>query len=109
MSSPVEGLRTLAEAINLVNTTLKRKGDAYGTTYRRVGLALSVPPQYSILVRMLEKVMRLDNLLKTGPIHKVAIAEEFLDLACYAVLGLLESSPGGAPDEWVVPEPVQLM
>lgn len=87
-------MRTLAEAINKVTETLGQKGDLYGPTYRRVGLLLNVPSQYSILVRMTEKICRLDNILAEGQDNRrQAVAEEFLDLACYAILAMFESWP----------------
>ncbi len=87
-------MRTIDDALDLLRETLIERGQGYGTTYRQVGLALRVKPQYSILVRIVEKALRLDNLLKfdnTTTTDK-AIAAEFLDIAGYAILGLFESS-----------------
>ena len=88
-------MRTIDDALALVKSTLTEKGQGYGPTYRRVAQALGVKPQYSILVRILEKALRIDNILKfdnTETTNKV-LAEEFKDIAGYAILGLFESSP----------------
>lgn len=88
-------MRTIKEAIQKIESTLEEKGNLYGNTYRRVGLALNVPSQYSIIVRMMEKLMRLDRMVSgfSQTVEAQAVADEFLDLACYAILGLFESSP----------------
>ena len=95
-------LRTMTEAVDLIRQTLDEKGNIYGPTYRQVGLALGVPSQYSIMVRMMEKLLRINNQLRFGRSQKSA--EEFLDLACYAVLGLMESAPVNN-EEWLYPAP----
>jgi len=93
-------MRRLIEAVDLVYDTLEKKDAIYGQTYRKVGAALGVEPQYSILVRMLEKCIRLNNLLcYGGGRDSKDVAEEFLDIAVYAVLGLFESSQEGGKEE----------
>ncbi len=88
-------MRTIKEVLDIVEQTLEHKGNTYGPTYRKVATMLSVQPQYSILVRMLEKIARCHNLLKQngGLAH---LREEFIDIACYAVLAAFESEPQDA-------------
>jgi hypothetical protein len=84
-------MRTHQEVIDHVADTLARKGAEYGgPTYRRVATMLSVKPQFSILVRILEKCSRAHNLMmKSG--NEIHLREEFIDIACYAILAAFES------------------
>ena len=87
-------MRTHQDALDAVKNLLSDKGLLYGKTYQRVATALSVPPQYSILVRMMEKMFRVDNLLKgVKPVNQAHLREEFLDIAVYAILAAFESEP----------------
>lgn len=83
-------MRTIEEVIIRVRETLTSKGGQYGTTYKRVATMLSVQPQFSILVRILEKCARCHNLLKKSG-NEEHLREEFIDIACYAVLAAFES------------------
>lgn len=89
-------MRTIHEAIDKVKDTLESKGMKYGRTYIKVAQALNVDPSYSILVRILEKCFRVDHIQTCGrgtrqDIHR-ALTSEFLDIACYAILAMFESS-----------------
>lgn len=88
-------IRSVNDIIEVVKETLTAKGDAYGPTYHRVATMLSVRPQYSILVRILEKCARCHNLLRKdgGMAH---LREEMIDIACYAILAAFESEDGCA-------------
>ena len=84
-------MRSIEEVISLVRDTLTNKGNIYGPTYRRVATMLSVRPQYSIMVRILEKIARAHNMMNTGPVDLDHLREEFIDIACYAILAAFES------------------
>ena len=83
-------MRTIEDVLTKIKETLEVKGTIYGPTYRRVASMLNVRPQYSILVRILEKTARIHNLLNSGG-DTSHICEEFIDIACYAVLAAYES------------------
>jgi hypothetical protein len=85
-----EKSRTLSEMIKTVENLLSEKGNDYGKTYLKVAAMLSVKPQYSILVRILEKCARCDNLLRRDN-SEVPLRENFLDIAAYAILAAFES------------------
>lgn len=87
-------MRTHQDALDAVKNLMTDKAQLYGKTYQRVATALSVPPQYSILVRIQEKIFRVDNLLKQGQPNQAHLREEFLDIAVYAILAAFESEPG---------------
>lgn len=100
MTSELQPVRSLEDIINRVRQTLTDKGNQYGPTYRRVATMLSVQPQYSVLVRILEKCARAHNLMRQagGLAH---LQEEFIDIACYAILAAFESEPNveSKPDD----------
>lgn len=95
-------MRTLNEAFDRMKELMEEKGEAYGPTYRRTAAALGVAPQYSILVRIVEKAMRCDNILRHSDLADVsanpALVEEFLDIAVYAVLAAFESAAESAAE-----------
>lgn len=83
-------MRQIKEIITKIEETLTQKGNTYGTTYRKVATMLSVQPQYSIMVRMLEKIARIHNMLRTGTGTAEHLQEEFIDISCYAILAAFE-------------------
>lgn len=86
-------MRKIEDAIDKVREILTLKGGIYGPTYHKVASMLSVCPQYSILVRILEKSARIDNLLKQPTSQMLEqLQEEFIDIAAYAILAAYESS-----------------
>ena len=90
--------RKLSDTVDYLQQVMSVKGNQYGPTYRKVALALSCPVQHSISVRMLEKLLRIDNLLKLPAVDMAHIREEFLDIAVYACLGAFESEPEYKPE-----------
>lgn len=86
-------MKTIEEVLDKIKETLEQKGNTYGPTYRRVAAMLNVRPQYSILVRILEKVARVHNMLNVGQVDFDLLQEELIDIACYAVLAAFECTP----------------
>lgn len=84
--------RTIGNVIDKVKETLEQKENIYGPTYHRVAVMLSVKPQYSILVRILEKAARAHNIIEGNKFDAAHLQEEFIDIACYAILAAFESS-----------------
>lgn len=86
-------MTTVEETLEIIKDTLKQKGTIYGSTYRRVATMLNVKPQYSIMVRILEKIARAYNILNSGEIDFDALKDQFIDIAGYAVLAAFECPP----------------
>jgi hypothetical protein len=83
--------RKIEDVVEHVEDTLLAKNDSYSFANRKVALALSIAPQYSIIVRLMEKVVRIDNILKGPSPDMEKIQEEFIDIAGYGILGAFES------------------
>jgi hypothetical protein len=90
--------RKMDDILGKIQAMLTSKGNTYGRTYHKVGLALGCPPQHSILVRMMEKMLRVNNILNRPCPDMAHVQEEFLDIAAYAALGAFESG-GSANNE----------
>ena len=83
--------KNLADVLDHIYEVLTTKNSTYGFANRKVGLALSRSPLDSLVVRLMEKVIRIDNILK-GPLPDMnQVQEEFLDIAGYGVIGGFEA------------------
>jgi hypothetical protein len=82
----------ITEVTNQLRNTLIAKNTDYGDTANSSPLlASTIPPRTAILVRMSDKISRLQNLLKGNPASVAeSIDDTMADLAGYAVLYLVQ-------------------
>lgn len=102
-----ESQSRIAETGLHILTTLLRKNRDYGDTAQRVPeLALEVPAETAIRVRLSDKVARVKQLLKSNnPQVKESLSDSFLDLAGYSILEVIALGEKNKP-QWEEPTPL---
>ena len=83
-------IKAIQEQCDALKTVLVRKNTDYGASaFNRPALAPDVKPTTAILVRMSDKISRLNNLQGADKPNCEAIEDTILDLAGYAILLLI--------------------
>ncbi len=88
-------IKAIQQQCDKLKTVLVRKNTDYGASaFSRPALAPGVDPTTAILVRMSDKISRLNNLRGTEQPNYEAIEDTILDLAGYAILLLVAMQTG---------------
>ena len=83
-------IKAIQQQCDTLKTVLVRKNTDYGASaFNRPALAPDVKPTTAILVRMSDKISRLNNLQTAEQPNYEAIEDTILDLAGYAILLLV--------------------
>lgn len=88
-------IKAIQQQCENLKTVLVRKNSDYGASaFNPPALAPGVEPTTAILVRMSDKISRLNHLQTTEQPNYEAIEDTVLDLAGYAILWLVAMQQG---------------